>query len=195
MSLQRIVEYFIKRPLSGKEIQRLTGSYPIYYSDLGKYKTLEELLKATGKPYAIILYQTSSKSDGHFNCIGTSPDGNCWHFDPYGYTDEQVRQYTPYDNSLKLPDYISALCNDYAQRHNVKFLENTTDFQARSGNVADCGRHCAVWCLLSQTGMTFDNLRELYFTNADGFLKGDHVATILTLMALGDIGKWYEENK
>jgi len=42
MSLQRIVEYFIKRPLSGKEIQRLTGSYPIYYSDLGKYKTLEE---------------------------------------------------------------------------------------------------------------------------------------------------------
>ena len=190
MSLQKITEYYVRKPLTGQEIEKLTGTYPIPYSDLTKYKSLEQLLKKTGKSYAIVLYQTSSYSDGHYNCIGVNFQGNPFEFDPYGYTEEKIKQYTPYDE--KLPDLITPLLEDYAERHNKKIVINTIDFQKKSGDVADCGRHASLAAIFSSS-MTFENMHELYFTNQDPFLKGDNVATILTLIGLHDIGKWYRE--
>jgi hypothetical protein len=191
MSLQKLVEYYVRKPLTGDEIKTLTGTFPIVYSELKNYKTLEDLLKKSGKPYAIVLYQTSSYSDGHYNAIGINFQGNPFTFDPYGYTEQHIKEYATYDE--KLPDYIMPMLEDYARRKNKKVIINYTDFQSKSGNVADCGRHSGLACLFSQS-MTFKEMEELYFTNADPWLKGDNVATILTLLSLKDIGRWYKEH-
>jgi len=189
MSLQKIVEYYKRIPLSGDEIKKICGVYPIVYSELNKYKSLEDLLKKTGKQYAIILYQTSSYADGHYNAIGINFQGNPFTFDPYGYTEQQIKEYATYDK--KLPDYIMPMLEDYARIKNKKVLINYTDFQSKSGNIADCGRHASLACIFSQH-LTFKEMEELYFTNADPLLKGDFVATILTLVSLRDIGKYYD---
>lgn len=191
MSLQKIVDFYKKKALTGQEIKILCGVEPIVYSDLGKYKTLEDLLAKTGKPYAIILYQVSSYSDGHYNCIGINYEGNPFEFDPYGYTETKIKQYATYDQ--KLPDYITPLLEDYAHRKNKKMVINYTDFQNKSGNIADCGRHSGLAAIFSQS-MSFKDMADLYFTNADSWLSGDNVATVLTLLSLKDIGKWYREN-
>jgi hypothetical protein len=62
----------------------------------------------------------------------------------------------------------------------------------KSGNVADCGRHSSVACLLLRN-LTFREMEELYFTNTNGWLRGDNIATILTLMSLNDIGLYYKK--
>ena len=74
--------------------------------------------------------------------------------------------------------------------YNKQVERNKTDFQSKAGGVADCGRHSSLACLLLRH-LTFRELEELYFTNNDTWLKGDHVATILTLLTLDDIGKYY----
>lgn len=191
MSLQNIVAEYIKKPLSGQEIKRLTGVSPILYSDLAKYKKLEDILAVYGKPYAIILYQVSSKTDGHYNAIGVNFEGCPFQFDPYGYPDIKIQQLSPYDE--KLPDYITPLLQDYADRKNKQMIINKVDYQSKSGNVADCGRHSGLACIFSQF-MTFQNMSELYFHNQSSYLKGDNVATLLTLMCLDDIGRYYKNH-
>lgn len=191
MSLQNIVAEYIKKPLSGQEIKRLTGVSPILYSDLAKYKKLEDVLAVYGKPYAIILYQVSSKTDGHYNAIGVNFEGQPFQFDPYGYPDIKIQQLSPYDE--KLPDYITPLLEDYSKRKNKQMIINKVDYQSKSGNVADCGRHSGLACIFSQF-MTFQNMSELYFHNQSSYLKGDNVATLLTLMCLDDIGRYYKNH-
>jgi hypothetical protein len=191
MSLQNIVAEYIKKPLSGQEIQRLTGVFPILYSDLANYKKLEDVLAVHNKPYAIILYQVSSKTDGHYNAIGVNFEGNPFQFDPYGFPDIKIQQLSPYDK--KLPDYITPLLEDYARRKNKKVFINNVDYQSKSGDIADCGRHSGLACIFSQF-MKFDDMYQLYFHNASSYLKGDNVATILTLMCLDDIGAYYKNH-
>lgn len=191
MSLQNIVAEYIKKPLSGQEIKRLTGVSPILYSDLAKYKKLEDVLAVYGKPYAIILYQVSSKTDGHYNAIGVNFEGQPFQFDPYGFPDIKIQQLSPYDE--KLPDYITPLLEDYANRKNKQMIINKVDFQSKSKGVADCGRHAGLACIFSQF-MTFKDMAQLYFHNQASYLTGDNVATLLTLMCLDDIGKYYKNH-
>lgn len=191
MSLQNIVAEYIKKPLSGQEIKRLTGVSPILYSDLAKYKKLEDVLAVYGKPYAIILYQVSSKTDGHYNAIGVNFEGQPFQFDPYGFPDIKIQQLSPYDE--KLPDYITPLLEDYANRKNKQMIINKVDYQSKSGNVADCGRHSGLACIFSQF-MTFQNMSELYFHNQAPYLRGDNISTLLTLMCLDDIGAYYKNH-
>ena len=186
MSLQKLVETYIRKPLNGDEIHRLTGKPPILYQDLKKFKRLEDLIGKQG--YQVILMQVSNKTDGHFVALGINVIGNPYFFDPYGMSFIQVQQLSTYDE--KLPDFITPLLEDYAQRHNKQVERNKTDYQSKAGGVADCGRHSSLACLLLRH-LTFKELEELYFTNTDTWLKGDHVATILTLLSLDDIGRFY----
>ena len=118
-------------------------------------------------------------------------EGCPFQFDPYGFPDIKIQQLSPYDK--KLPDYITPLLSDYAKRKNKKMIINNVDYQSKSGSVADCGRHSGLACIFSQF-MTFDNMRQLYFNNQSSYLTGDNVATILTLMALDDIGAYYKNH-
>lgn len=186
MSLQKLVETYVRKPLSGTEIHRLTGKPPILYENLAKFKRLEDILGKEG--YQVVLMQVSTQTDGHFVAIGINAVGNPYFFDPYGMSFIKVQQLSTYDE--KLPDYITPLLEDYAKRNNKQVENNTVDYQSKSGNVADCGRHSSLACLLLRH-ITFKELQELYFTNTDTWLKGDHVATILTLLALDDISRYY----
>jgi hypothetical protein len=132
--------------------------------------------------------QVSTKTDGHFVALGINGIGNPYFFDPYGMSFIQVQQLSTYDK--KLPDFITPLLEDYAQRNNKQVERNTVDFQSKSGGIADCGRHSSLACLLLRH-LTFKEMHELYFTNNDTWLKGDNVATILTLLSLEDISKYY----
>jgi hypothetical protein len=186
MSLQKLVETYLRIPLNGTEIHRLTGKPPILYEDLAKFKRFEDVIGKEG--YQVVLMQVSTKTDGHFVALGINVVGNPYFFDPYGMSFIQVQQLSSYDK--KLPDFITPLLEDYAQRNNKQVERNKTDFQSKAGGVADCGRHSSLACLLLRH-LTFRELEELYFTNNDTWLKGDHVATILTLLTLDDIGKYY----
>ena len=188
MSLQKLVETYIRIPLNGNEIEKLIGRAPILYENLSKYKKLEDLIDGFG--YAVILMQVSTQTSGHYVAIGINAVGNSYYFDPYGFSNVETQQLSTYDK--KLPNYITPLLEDYKQRHPKTIVErNTVDFQRKSGNVADCGRHSALACLLLRH-LTFRELNELYFTNNDGWLTGDNISTLLTLLSLDDIRKYYK---
>jgi len=189
MSLQQLVDTYIKRPLSGSEINKLIGKNPVVYENLKDYKSLEAL--CGNHQYAIVLYQVSSKTDGHFVAMGVNFKGEPFFFDPYGFKPVQVKQRSTYDEAL--PDYITPMLEAYAQKSGKPVVYNTTDFQSKSGGVADCGRHSSLACLFSKQ-MTFDNMRELYFSNKATWLNGDHISTVLTLLALNDFGKFYKQH-
>ena len=182
MSLQELVNKYMSTPLSGAEIFKLTGVYPILYSDLNKYKTLEQLLGS--KKYCIILYQTSSKTSGHYNAIGINGNGDPYQFDPYGYPDIKIQQLSQFDK--KLPDYITPLLEDYANRKNKKVILNNIDFQSKAGNIADCGRWSGIACLLTKR-FSFEEIANLFLHNLDRQINGDFGVTVITLLALNDL--------
>lgn len=186
MSLQNLIDYYKKIPLSGNEIERLTGRQPIVYSDLAKYKSLEQVVG--NKKAVVIFMQTSSATNGHFISIGVDKLNNAFYFDPYALPFLRVQQLSTYDE--KLPDYITPLLEDYAKRHGTTVQINDKDFQARSGGVADCGRHSSIATNLLPH-MTLKALYNVYFTNQNPFLTGDNISVILTLMSLDNITKYY----
>jgi hypothetical protein len=177
MSLEQVVKYFNMRDLTGEEIQNLTGKPPVMYSDLPKYKTLDALL---GKEkHSIILYQTSSKTTGHFVAITANDyDGTIRYCESYGYSPEQVRTMTPFDDPF--PTYIINLLAPYKVEYN-KF-----DFQAKKKGVSTCGRWASIFCRLRNVPLS--RIIQMVSTNKSEFLRDyDNIATILTLLGLDDI--------
>jgi hypothetical protein len=176
MSLEQLVKFFNQRDLTGEEIQNLTGKAPVMYSDLPKYKTLDALL---GKErHVVLLYQTSNKTTGHFVAITANDDGVIRWCESYGYSPEQVRTMTPYDDPF--PTYIVNLLSDYQVEYN-KF-----DFQQKGKGVSTCGRWASIFCRLRNVPL--NKIIQMVSTNASSFLRDyDNIATVLTLLGLNDI--------
>jgi len=181
MSLENIVKYFNKRDLTGDEIERLIGKPPVIYSDLVKYKTLEELL---GKErYCIILYQTSSKTNGHFVAITAYDNGIVSYRESYGYNPIQVKELCAYDDAM--PRYIVQLLAPYQVEY------NTFDFQQKGKGISTCGRWSSIFCRMRNVPLR--DLIRMVSTNKSEFLSDyDNIATVLTLLSLGDVSQ-YEE--
>ena len=178
MSLQRIVEHYKMRDMSGKEIQNLIGKPPVLYSDLKNYKSLNALL---GKEnYAIILYQTSSKTEGHFVAITRNDyTGKVRYADSYGIrTPDMEIQFTPYDKQL--PRYLTQLLDG------VDYESNTVDYQSKKTGVSTCGRWSSLFCAFRNIPLA--SITEMMKMNQDSFLKDtDNIAVLLTLMGLDNI--------
>jgi len=182
MSLENIVKYFNKRDLTGDEIETLIGKAPITFSDLAKFKTIEEVLGP--EKYCIILYQTSSKTDGHFVAITQYDDGTISYRESYGYNPLQVKNLCPYDDPL--PRYVVQLLYD----HKVEY--NRFDFQQKGKGVSTCGRWSAIFCRMRQVPLK--DLIRLVITNKSEFLSDyDNIATVLTLLSLKDITTYEED--
>lgn len=178
-NIQAIVSSFKDQDLSGDEIFKLTGKYPVIFSDLGKYQNVTDLL---GKEnYVIILYQTSSYTTGHYISLSKNDTtGKVRYFDSYGIANPlREIQYTPFDQ--KLPNYLASLLAG------VDYESNTFDYQA-SGKVSTCGR----WSSLASLFHNFSLLEfHQLFKGNQGFLSNtDNCATILTLLVLEDIRKF-----
>jgi hypothetical protein len=191
MSIQNLTEYFIKQPLTGEEIARLVGAPPIPYSNLLKYKRLEDILNHTGKPYAIILYQIS-QFDGHFVMLGVDFMGRPTFGDPYGYTPKYIEDLPILKYDRPYGDLITPLLEDYARRHNKQVNINTKDFQRKASGVADCGRISSLFALFTQHA-TFQEIERLFFSNADPWLRMDHIATMLTLLSLSNLREYFNK--
>lgn len=177
-NLQAITQYYKFQDLTGDEIQDLIGKYPILFSDLKNYKSIDDVLGKEG--YAIILYQTSSRTNGHYVAITRNDKGKIRYFDPYGIQGPLKEvQYTPYDQAL--PNYLQNLLNG------VDYEANTTDYESWK-KVADCGRWSALACKFRN--LSLQQINGL-FQNV-GFLSDkDNCAVILTLLALSDISKFF----
>lgn len=183
MSLERIVQHFKMSDLSGFEIEKLIGKPPVLYSDLKKYKSLDALL---GKHnYAVILYQTSSKTTGHFVAITRNDEtGKVRFCDSYGiYPDGEI-QYTEYDKVL--PKYLTALLKD------VDFEYNTIDYQSKKSGVSTCGRFSSLFCIFRN--LSLQAIQEMYKTNKSAFLQDvDNIVVMLTLVGLKDIQQYLQK--
>jgi len=182
MSLEQMTLYYKDRDLTGDEIVKLIRKPPIVYSELGKYKTIDQLL---GKEnYAVIMYQTSSKTTGHFIAITRNDrTGQIRYNDPYGIPNPDTElQFTPYDQQL--PKYLNALLKG------TNYESNRVDYQGGK-KVSDCGRWSSLFCLLHN--LTQLQIRQLFKTNGSGFLgNSDNCAVILTLFALNDLVKFFD---
>jgi hypothetical protein len=178
MSLELIVKHFNTRDLDGDEIENLTGKLPVLYSELGKYKTLDQLL---GKEnHAVVLYETSSKGFGHFVAITKNDDtGKVRYADSYGIPNPDMElQFTAYDQPL--PKYLNHLLKGY------DYESNTYDYQGKRKGVSTCGRWSSLFCRFRN--LSLRQIQEMMTMNRSEFLRNtDNIATVLTLFPLRDI--------
>jgi hypothetical protein len=177
MSVEDCVAYFVKQDLSGQEITELIKKPVVIYSDLGKYRSLSQLL---GKEkYVVILYQTSSYSTGHFVAITQGDNGKVTYFDSYGIPNPDTElQFTPYDKPL--PKYLTKLLEG------VDYESNTVDYQSKKSGISTCGRYASIACLWRNLSLL--QIRELLKNNKSAYLQDtDNLVCLLTMLALSDI--------
>lgn len=177
MSIERCVSHFIATDLSGDEIFKLIGKEVVLYSDLKNYKTIQQLLGKEG--YVVILYQTSSRTQGHFVAITKNSAGKVRYCDSYAIkTPDAEVQYTPYDK--KLPPYLTDLLKG------VDYESNSVDYQSTSPTVSTCGRYASLFCLFRN--LSLNQIHELYKGNGSAYLRNtDNLVVLLTLVGLRDI--------
>ena len=180
MSLQTIVEYWKKTDLTGDEIINLIQKPPILYSDLAKYKSIDEVLGE--EKYAVVLYQTSSKTSGHYISLSYNDNTGVYRYmDSYALSPDRELQYTPYDQAL--PTYLIDMLSK------VKYEVNTFDYQSLHKGVSTCGRYASVFCLLRN--FTLTEINELLTKNKDAYINvPDNAICLLTLVALKDIRRY-----
>jgi hypothetical protein len=186
-SAEAVVQYYSKEDLSGEEIKILTRKEPVIYSDLAKYKSVQQLL---GKEnYCVIMYQTSSRTTGHFVALYMRYDGVLCFADSYGIRVDTEQQYgASYDD--KIPKYLSNLI----EKSGLPYEENKVDYQSKSSRISTCGRFASFFCIFGRD-LQFREIQDFLTTNQDSFLKPDNIVTMLTLFPLREIRQYYDKFK
>ena len=183
-SIEQVVKYYIKKDLTGEEIKKLTGKYPVLYSDLKKY-TFKNLLKNVGD-FQVILLQTLRKIEGHYIALFLRNDG-VYYFDSYGLgSPDSYKEYTAYDQQY--PNYLSRLLKESGK----PIIVNNYDYQSWS-KTSTCGRYSALRIHL--LGLDNNEFRSLFVGNNSRFLNNpDNVVCMLTLTALDNINEIFDNN-
>jgi hypothetical protein len=185
MSLERLVSFYKTRDLTGEDIETLTGRAPIVYSDLKQFNSIQQLL---GKwKFVILLYQTSSASNGHFVCLRESDKGELSFSDSYGYHWDTEQHFgARYD--LNIPRYLSMLI----EKDGRDCTWNRFDYQRKAGAVASCGRWSSVFACWRN--LSFDDIHNLFTQNSDAWLQDyDNAVVTLTLLPLHNIREFFEK--
>ena len=184
-SIENVVKYYIKKDLTGDEIRKLTGKYPILYSDLKNY-TFKNLLKGVGD-HQVILLQTLSKVEGHYVAILDRADG-VYYFDSYGLgSPDSYKDYTKFDQQY--PNYLSQLLKESGKQ----IISNYYNYQSWNPGTSTCGRYSALRIHL--IGLNNNEFHSLFIGNQSRFLSNpDNVVCILTLTALNNINEIFDEN-
>lgn len=179
-SLEQITLKSVNNDLSNNGIYRLTGKQPISYSDLAKYSNLNDLL---GKDnFCVLLYQTSSKTTGHWVALMVNIKNEIVFFDSYGLKYDFEQQYgATYDKSL--PKYLTNLIESDGRV--VKY--NTFDYQRWGKSVSTCGRWSSIAVNLLRK-LSLQAFNRLFTTNKSTLLNnGDFTITLLTLIGNDDL--------
>jgi hypothetical protein len=187
-SLEELTKYYSKQDLTGEDIQALTGKAPVIYSDLKNYATLTDLLGQEN--FAIILYQTSSKTTGHWVMVCCNKKTNdIVYFDSYGLHYDTEQQYgAAYDKPL--PRYLTQLIEGDGRPIKI----NQYDYQRWAKGVSTCGR----WSCIAEHFLKYITLQQfqiLFTTNQSALLnQPDIAATLLTVLGLRNIPQFFEKS-
>lgn len=187
--LHQFIDKFKNTPLSDGDIESMMQGKVniVYYPDVHKYKSVDELLHPYG--CCIILY-VSKPHTGHWVCLTVRPEihmkknGNpkiiLEYFNPYGsdntfgysgmpddelhFIDDQFR----IENNEDYPYLTRLILNcDY------KLTYNEFPFQKLNSDIKTCGRWTVLRCLLRE--LSLEQFRDLFLG-----LYGDDLVTILT---------------
>lgn len=187
MTCEKVTTYFKSQDLSGEDIVTLTGRQPVLYSDLGKYSSVQELLGKAG--YAVIMYQTSSISTGHFVALYIRFDGVLCYADSYGLVvDTEQALGATFDQ--RFPPLLSALI----EKSGMKYEYNHIDYQSKHPGVSTCGRFASFFCLTGRH-LTFLEIQTFLNRNNDSFLTADNIVTLLTMFPLRDIRSFFDRTR
>jgi hypothetical protein len=187
MSLERVAQYYSKQDLTGQDIFDLTGKQPVIYSELKNYSSLKQLLGSEN--FCVILYQTSSKTTGHWVAVMCNEKTNdIVYFDSYGiHYDGEIQKGADYDKPL--PRYLTQLIEGDGRPIKV----NQTDFQKWSKGISTCGRWSSI-AVKFLRHITLQQFQILFTTNQSALLnQADIAATLLTLLALRDIPQYFNK--
>jgi len=182
-NIESVVKYYVKKDLTGDEIKKIIGKYPILYSDLKNY-TIKKLLKGVGD-FQVILLQTLSKVEGHYVALFQRSDG-IYYFDSYGLgSPDSYKEYTKYDEQFD--NYLTKLLKESGKQ----IISNNYDYQSWNPGTSTCGRYSALRIHLM--GLDNDEFHSLFIGNQSKFLnRADYVVTMLTLTALNNINEIFD---
>lgn len=184
MSFQSIANFYIKQDLTGDDIFKLTGKQPIIYSQLKSYSSVEQLLGKEG--FIVILYETSSRTSGHWTCLTKTFEGKLRFCDSYGLYPDDEDQYA-HTNAL-IPKYLTALIS----KSNMPFEYNQVDYQRKSSSVSTCGRFASFFSITARE-MTLDEVKTFLTGNASSILNSDFIVTAYTMHTLREIRGYFEK--
>jgi hypothetical protein len=186
MSFQDITNFYIRQDLTGDDLVKLTGKQPIVYSQLKNYTSVEQLLGKEG--FVVILYETSSRTSGHWTSLSITFEGKLRFCDSYGLYPDDEDQYAS-TNAL-LPKYLTALIN----KSTLNFEYNQVDYQRKSSSVSTCGRYAAFFSTTARE-MTLAEVKAFLTGNASSILNPDFIVTAYTMHTLREIRGYFEKNK
>lgn len=112
----------------------------VVYSDLPKYKSLDELLNPYGR--VIILYETNGIDNGHYTCLFRNYQGINY-FDPYGMEIEQPLDYFG-DGVKELTNSDDNYLNKLLYQDKYHIFYNQHRLQELRKGISTCGRWCIV---------------------------------------------------
>lgn len=105
--------------------------------------------------YFIIYYpyaQTNEGMIGHFTCM-TKNGRNIYYYDPLGLKPDEYKRTSPYRDSLyreRQNSLIRHLLDKVKRGYKVDYSHYK--HQSKDPNVAVCGRHCVVRCMMNHMG-------------------------------------------
>ena len=176
MSLEQTKEY----PLSDADIRTILGDdikitpYPM----LKNMKSISECFDKKGR--AIILFLTTSPTEGHWCCMLRKRKGIEF-FDPYGEIPDSGQKRGMSRSLLESLDESQPDLTALMRASGRPIFYNNHQFQRDSQKVSTCGRHCVARCLYAPyslekyaniikksnmspddfvTGLTYDKLRK-----------------------------------
>lgn len=181
-SLTELVKIYKRQDLTAQDIEDATGRKILLFSELRKYKSLDDLLSKHG--FVIILLQVNNQYNGHWVCLSKNDKTGVYRWaDPYGISPfTEVKDYVPYDYK-NFPDYIKEL---FERSSNIEY--NKVDYQAKQPTISTCGRYAIVFSKLRN--LSLNDIEVLFKTNNVAYLQDtDNVVTLLTMLWLGDLTK------
>jgi hypothetical protein len=169
MSIEEVKDYALSdgdiRTILGQDISILT------YPDLAQMSSIDECFDSKGR--CILLFLTSSPTEGHWCCLLNKRDGIHF-FDPYG--DSPEKQLKGISKSrLEELDQRQPYLTQLLKGSGRPVFYNTHEFQKEGSTINTCGRWCVVRCLYATKPLSY--LKKVIDSSG---MSGDDFVSALT---------------
>ena len=167
MSLKTVKDY----PLSDGDIRKILGSdiKIVTYPMLANMSSASQMFDAKGR--CILLFLTSSPTEGHWCCLLNKSDGIHF-FDPYGDKPEEQLDNIP-QSRLEMMNESQPYLSDLLKGSGKPVFYNTHAFQKSSSSVNTCGRHCVSRCLYAPYSLQkYKKIVDSSKMSPDDFVSG-----------------------